>query len=65
MFIEEIIEFKFRAPGPLAVHIAYCIPTTRYFHYKTKSPRKILSGLSLQEAMYLTFPYLCQITYKI
>ena len=35
MLIEQIIEFKLRGPGPLGRYTY--IPTTDYFHDKTKS----------------------------
>ena len=37
MLIEQIIEFKLRGLGPLD---RTCIPTTGYFHVKTKISRE-------------------------
>ena len=34
MFIEQIIEFELRSPGPLG---RTCNPKTSYFHDKTKT----------------------------
>ena len=65
MHIEQ--NFELRGPGP---HGRICTPITGCFHDKAKSLGKSLSGLLitakiLQEAIYFTFPYLGQITYKI
>ena len=67
MLIEQIIKLKLRGSG-LSGRI--CTPITGYFHDKTKISTKnlrvvIISAKLLQEAMYFTFPYLGQITYKI
>ena len=59
MLLEQIIEFELRGPGPPG---CTCIPTTGYFHNKTKiSKRKSVSrslfiAKILQEAMYPTSP---------
>ena len=45
MPIEQIIEFEWREPGKLAVHVL--LPITAYFHGTTKISKKIfLSRLS-------------------
>ena len=68
MLIEQIIEFELRGPGPPG---RTCTLTAGYFHYKTKISKKNLLGQVLftakmfQEAMYVTSPYLNQITLKI
>ena len=71
MLIEKIIEFELRRPGPPC---RICNATTVYFHDMTKQKflRNIVewaislfTAKILQEAKYLTFPNLGQITYKI
>ena len=57
MLIEEVIKFELRKHGPPG---RTCTFTTGYFYDKTK-----ISKQNLREAMYPTFPYLGQITYKI
>ena len=57
MLIEQVIEVELRRhwlPG------STCTFITGYFYDKTK-----ISTVRLREAMYLNFPYLGQITYKI
>ena len=70
MLIEQIIEFELRKPWPPS---RICTSTTGYFHdmTKQKSPRNFVKWVILLftvkillDAMYLTFPYLGQITYK-
>ena len=66
MLIEQIIEFKFRGSRPPG---RTCPSTTGYFYDETKNLRgKSSTGFLftvkiLHETMYLTFPYLGQITY--
>ena len=71
MLIKQIIEFELSASGPPG---RICTSTTSYFHdmTKQKSLRNIVEWIillftakKLQEALYLTAPYLGQITYKI
>ena len=57
MLIEQVIEFELKGHGPPG---NTCTFTTGYFRDKTKIPKK-----NLREAMYLSFPYLGQINYKI
>ena len=67
MLIQQIIKFELRglgAPGLI------CTPTTGYFYDKTKIVKEnfrvdYYTAKILQEAMYLAFHYLGQITYKI
>ena len=65
MLIEQI--FKLRWPGPPG---RICVPITSCFHDKTIISKQntqlhCYTAKILQEAMYLTSPYLGQITYKI
>ena len=67
MFIEQIIEIELRGLSPLIVHVFLQLAI---FMAKQKSLRKfsresLFTAEILHEAMYLTFPYLGQITYKI
>ena len=62
MLIEQIIEFKWRGPGPYG-HTRTL--TTGYFHDKTKISGLIFTAKILHEATYVAFLYLGQITYKI
>ena len=65
MLMEQ--EFELCGPGHPG---RTCTPTTGNFYDKTKFRRNIFEWIVLfsfkilQEAMYLTFPYLGQITYK-
>ena len=69
MLIAQIIEFELWYGPPARI----CTYTTGYFHdmTKQKSPRNIVeliillfTAKILQDAKYLTSPYLGQITYK-
>ena len=68
MLIKQIIEFKLKRPGPPG---RTCTPITGYFHDKTKISTENLwmdyyyCKNIAEGAMYLTFPCLGQITYKI
>ena len=62
MFIEQIIEFELKEAGPCG---RTCTHTTGYFHDKTTISGLLFTAKILHEAMYLAFPYLGQITYKI
>ena len=68
MLIEQNIEFELSGSGPTGRN---CTSITNYFYAKIKIHTENLpSGLLftaevLQEAMYLTYPYLGQTTYKI
>ena len=71
MLIEQIIQFEFRERRPPGRIYTY---TTGYFHVMTKQKylRNIVEWIILSftakilnNAMYLTSPYLSQITYKI
>ena len=68
MLIEQIIEFELRGLGPLVVHVLLQLVI---FVTKQKSLKKNLLGQVLftakifQKAMYVTSPYLDQITLKI
>ena len=58
MFIEQIIEFELRGPGSPSIT---CTLITGYD--KTKiCKEKWITAKILQETMYITFPYLGQIT---
>ena len=66
MLIEQIITLELRGPGHLAVYVLLQLVN---FMTKQKSPRDIFEWISLlftakilQYAMYLTYPYLSQIT---
>ena len=66
MLIEQIIEFELNGPRHLLVHILLQLVI---FMTKQKSLGKSSSGLLftakiLHKAMYPTYPYLGQITYK-
>ena len=70
MLIKQTYEFELRGPGPPSCRPT-CTITSGCFYDKTKtSSRKSSIGLLfaakiLHEAMYLAFPYLGQIIYKI
>ena len=68
MLIEQIIEFELRGPGPPG---RTCTFTAGYFHSKPKISKKnllrqvLFTSKIFQEAMYVTSPYVDQITLKI
>ena len=69
MLIELSIEFELRGLGSLVAHVQLQLAI---FMTKQKSLRNIVEWIILlftakilQEAIYITFPYLGQITYKI
>ena len=42
MFIEQIIAFELRGPGPFKTFTHTCTPSTGYFYSKTKMSKKNL-----------------------
>ena len=64
MLIEQIVEFEWRVPGPLAVHIflKLVIFTTKQISSKAYLRVHYLLLKMLQKAMYLDFPDLGQVT---
>ena len=69
MFIQQIIEFALRGPGPLGLGCK-CTPELIIFMTKQKFPSEIFECMIiypkiLQEAVHLTSPYLGLINYKM
>ena len=64
MFIEQIIEFESKVPGPLVVHkfLKLVIFMTKQKSSKANFRVNYLMLKMLQKAMYLDFPDLGQIT---
>ena len=63
MFIEQIIEFQSRVPGPLVIHVflKLVIFMTKQKSSKTNLRVHYLMLKMLQKAMYLNFPDLGQL----
>ena len=68
MFIEQIIEFQFRGPGPLGLYMySYNWLTSwqnKNLEGKIFERKNLFTAEILPEAMWLTSPYMDQITFN-